>query len=130
MEDEEIMKYGVLGDDAATTPEKLEKYTGEIAWSYLEAHFKSGALLFVDPALELTEVGIALTTDEVEKVDDWKKAGDLVTPSQPHADFWAESNQHFKALVVSPFVLAQPVGPPSVGPPPVDTPASDADTTD
>ena len=112
MEDDEIMNYGVLGEDAATTPEKLDKYTGEIAWSYLEAHFNSGALLFVDPALELTEVGTALTNDELEKVAAWKKAGDLVTPSQPHADFWADSNQHFKALVVSPFVLAQPVEPP------------------
>jgi hypothetical protein len=125
MDDEEIMKYGVLGEDAATTPEKLEKYTGEIAWSYLKPHFESGALLFVDPALELTEVGIALTTDQVKKVDAWKKNGDLVTPSQPHADFWAESNQHFKALVVSPFVLAQPTASPAL-----DAEESDDTTTD
>lgn len=120
MEEEEIMKYGVLGEDEASTPEKLEKYTGEIAWSYLKAHYESGALLFVDAALELTEVGIALTEDQVEKVNAWKKAGDIVTPSQPHADHWEESNQHFKALVVSPFVLAQPV----------DAPESDTESTD
>ncbi len=115
MEDEETMNYGVLGEDTATTPEKLEKYTGEIAWSYLKAHFESGALLFVDASLELTEVGTALTEDRVEKVEAWKKAGDILTPSQPHADYWEESNQHFRALVVSPFVLAQPVDPETGG---------------
>jgi hypothetical protein len=108
------MKYGVLGEDAATTPEKLEKYTGEIAWSYLKPHFKNGSLLYIDSSLDLTEVGLALTGDEVEKVDAWKKAGDILTPSEPHAQHWEEHGQYFRALVVSPFVLAQPVAAPPV----------------
>jgi len=112
------MKYGVLGEDSATTPEKLEKYTGEIAWSYLKPHFENGALLYIDSSLDLTEVGLALTGDEVEKVDAWKKAGDLLTPSELHAQHWDESGQYFRALVVSPFVLAQPVEGPSEESPP------------
>lgn len=104
----ESMNYGILGKDAATPEDKLEKYTGEVSWSYLKPHFEAGALLFVDPSLDLVEVGKAVGNDEVERVKQWRSSGDLLTPSQPHADFWEESKVTFKAVVVSPFVLVQP----------------------
>jgi len=106
---EEVMEYGMLGEDTADTVEKLEKYTGEVDWKYLEKHYANGALLYVDPALEITEVGKALADDEADKVAAWKKSGDILQPSTPHAMYWEEAGQMFKALVVSPFVLAQPV---------------------
>ena len=103
------MEYGILGEDSATTADKLEKYTGEVGWDYLKPHFKTGALLYVDPSVSLTEAGEALAADDTEKVKAWKQNGDLVTPSQPHADFWEASDAKFRALVVSPFVLIQPI---------------------
>ncbi len=106
---EEILEYGMLGEDTADTVEKLEKYTGKVDWKYLEKHYASGALLYVDPSLEITEVGKALADDEADKVAVWKKSGDILQPSTPHAMYWEEANQTFKALVVSPFVLAQPI---------------------
>jgi len=105
----EEMNYGMLGEDEATTEEKLEKYMGTVDWTYLEPHYKSGALLYVDPELSLTEVGKALTEDDAESVKRWKERGDLVTPSTPHAFYWEESKARFQALVVSPFVLIQPL---------------------
>ena len=108
-EDDAPMEYGILGEDEATTAEKLEKYTGEIGWNYLKPHFKNGALLYVDSSIALSEAGEALAADDAEKVKAWKQRGDLVTPSQPHADYWEESGTTFRALVVSPFVLIQPV---------------------
>lgn len=107
--EDEVMRYGILGEDPSTTADKLEKYTGEVAWSYLKPHFETGALLYVDPSLDLTVVGEALANDAAETVRSWRQSGDLVTPSQPHADFWEESDSRFRALVVSPFVLIQPV---------------------
>ena len=98
------MEYGMLGGE---DPE-LEKYMGEVGWDYLEPHFKSGALLYVDPSLELKEVGEALVADDKAKVEGWLKGGDLLRPSQPHADHWASGGEQFRALVVSPFVLMQP----------------------
>ena len=106
---EEILNYGILGEDEATTEEKLEKYTGEVDWTYLEPHYRNGALLYVDPTLSLTEVGKALADDNAAKVQEWKERGDLVTPSTPHAFYWDESGATFRALVVSPFVLIQPI---------------------
>lgn len=110
MSDSEQMRYGMLGDDARSDDAKLEKYTGEVSWEYLKHHFESGALLYVDPSLDLAKVGQALTTDDSESVLGWKKSGDLVVPSEPHAAYWKESGLKFKALVVSPFVLIQPLG--------------------
>jgi hypothetical protein len=107
--DPEPMRYQMIGEDHSTTNEKLAKYTGEVDWSYLKPHYESQALVYVDPSLSLTEVGKAFTEDDAERVRSWQKAGDLVTPSQPHADYWASSEARFTALVVSPFVLIQPI---------------------
>ena len=105
----ENMSYGVLGDDAQTTPEKLEKYTGVVDWEYLKPHFDSGALLYVDTCLNITDVGQVLADDDKDKIEAWLKSGDLVKPSEPHAKWWSENPQEFTALVVSPFVLMQPL---------------------
>ena len=103
------LDYGLLGDDAASPLEKLEKYTGEVTWEYLRPHFTSGALVYVDPSLVLTEVGHAFSIDDADRVKEWRRAGELVTPSEPHAIYWEESGTRFRALVVSPFVLIQPL---------------------
>ena len=105
----ENMSYGMLGDDAQTTPEKLGKYTGVVDWEYLKPHFDSDALLYVDACLNITDVGQALADDDKDKIEAWLKSGDLVKPSEPHAKWWSENPQEFTALVVSPFVLMQPL---------------------
>ena len=103
------LQYGVLGEDTSTTSDKLDKYTGEVDWKYLEKHYEAGAMLYVDPSLDLVEVGKAISEDDADAVSAWKKSGDLVQPSAPHALFWEDANPKCLALVVSPFVLAQPI---------------------
>lgn len=98
----------MVGGDTQGTPEKLEKYTGVVDWQYLKPHFDAGVLIYVDPALSITEVGQALADDNKGKIQAWLKSGDLVKPSDPHAQWWQENPQSFTALVVSPFVLMQP----------------------
>ncbi|WP_227021590.1 DUF2288 domain-containing protein [Oceaniferula marina] len=105
----ESMNYGILGDDKQSTPERLEKYTGTVDWEYLQPHFDSGALIYVDPSLSLTEVGQALADDNKAAVETWLKSGDLVKPSELHVEWWKKNPETFNALVVSPFVLMQPV---------------------
>jgi len=104
----DAMNYGMVGDDAQSTPEKLEKYTGEVDWQYIKPHFESGALIYVDPTLSITVVGQALANDDSPKIQAWLKSGDLVKPSELHAQWWQENPEPFTALVVSPFVLIQP----------------------
>lgn len=108
MTDKNSLKYGILGNDTQSTTDKLEKYTGVVDWEYLKPHFKTGALIYVDPCLSITEVGQALSDDDTHKIQAWLKTGDLVKPSEPHAQWWQKNKESFIALVVSPFVLMQP----------------------
>jgi len=103
------LKYGIIGEDTASELEKLEKYSGEVSWDYLEKHFQSGALLYIDPSLDVIVVGKAFADDNATLITEWRKTGDIVQPSAPHALYWRESKLRFKALVVSPFVLIQPI---------------------
>jgi hypothetical protein len=103
------LNYGMLGEDHASTADKLAKYTGEVDWGYLRPHFESGVLFFVDPDLKLETVAESITADNKPQVDAWLKAGDLVKIEALHAAQWEETETQFRALVVSPFVLFQPL---------------------
>lgn len=105
----ENMNYAVVNSDEPTSQEQLEKYTGEVRWEYLKPHFETGNLVWVSPDLDLINVGKAFSDDESNRVASWKQQGLILIPSEPHAKFWEESSALFRALVVSPFVLMQPL---------------------
>ena len=46
---------------------------------------------------------------DAEAVKAWRSAGDIIQPGAAHAEYWEQSEAKFLALVVSPFVLIQPV---------------------
>lgn len=96
-------------EDRQSDLEKLEKYTGDVDWDYLRPHFESGALLYVDPSVELQAVGLALAKDDKPQIQQWLKSGDLVQPCELHAEHWQKSQARFNAMIVRPFVLAQPI---------------------
>ncbi|MFP6873343.1 MAG: DUF2288 family protein [Verrucomicrobiales bacterium] len=102
------MRYDMLGNQQPTEAEKLEKYTGTVDWDYLKSHFEQDALLYVDPSLQLAQVGNVIAGDDKVQVESWLKAGDLLQPGPPHSGHWESSQAKFTALVVSPFVLIQP----------------------
>ena len=105
----EKLNYNVLGDDQSSAGEKIAKYTGDVDWSYLKPHYKSGAMIYVDPELSLTEVAEAFTNDDKAQVQAWLKKADLVKPSHLHEDWWEHDQTRFTAVVITPFVLAQPL---------------------
>lgn len=106
-EEPEVMRYGMIGDDAMSDAEKLAKYTGDVSWDYLRPHFERGVVLWIDPLLDLQTVGEAIVADDKEKVQAWKANGDLIAPSDPHDDHWTKTEARFNALVVQPFVVIQ-----------------------
>ena len=89
------LNYGILGEDADSDLDKLEKYTGVVGWDYLEKHYQTGALLYVDPSLDIATVGKAISDDDTASVTAWKQSGDLIQPSFPHALLWEESKEKF-----------------------------------
>lgn len=96
-------------EDKLTQTEKLEKYSGEVDWSYLRPHFEAGNLIYVDPCLDLKVAGIAFTEDNQVQVQKWLKCGDLLQPCALHADHWKKEKTSFRAMIVRPFILAQPL---------------------
>lgn len=96
-------------EDPLTATEKLEKYSGPVDWCYLRPHFEAGNLVYVDPGLDLHAAGLAFTRDDRKQVRSWLKCGDLVQPCPLHAKHWEKENTQFTAMIVRPFILAQPV---------------------
>ena len=96
-------------EDSQSDLEKLEKYSGDVEWSYLKPHYGAGSLIYVDPSLDLKEAGIAFTNDDKDQVQAWLKSGDLVQPCDLHVEHWIQSKARFNAMIVRPFVLAQPI---------------------
>jgi hypothetical protein len=95
-------------EDAADIREKLAKEIGRVPWSYLAPHAATGSLFFVDPGLELDEVGAAIASNRTDLVQHWLKAGDLLKIEAIHAAQWEEDEIEFEALVVLPYVLCRP----------------------
>ena len=98
-------------EDTLSSLDKLKKYSGNVSWAYLAPHYKAGALLYVDPSIELQAVGLALTDDNAAQIQTWLRSGDLVKPCDLHCQHWEASKTEFQAMIVRPFVLAQAITP-------------------
>lgn len=96
-------------EDRMSDEEKLEKYCGDVDWSYLKPHYEAGVMIYVDPSLDLKTAGLAFTEDNKDQVQTWLKSGDLVKPCDLHVEHWQQTNTRFNAMIVRPFVLAQPI---------------------
>ncbi|WP_338684378.1 DUF2288 family protein [Haloferula helveola] len=110
MSEPDRMKYRILGEDQQSDEEKIAKYTGEVAWSYLKPHCERGVLIWVDPELDLKTVAKAFIDDQSEQVANWLGNGDLVKTGELHAAQWEGGDELFTAVVVTPFVLMQQLG--------------------
>ena len=94
---------------AADIREKLAAEVGEVPWSYLAPHARTGSLFFVDPELELADVGAAISANQADLIQHWLKSGDLLKIEAIHATQWEGGETMFETLVVLPFVLCRPV---------------------
>lgn len=106
---DEKLEYGMLGEDGSSDEEKIAKYTGDVDWSYLRPHFKTGNMIYVDSEMDLQEVAEAFVKDDKAQVQAWLKKADLVKPDTLHAEWWEHDQTRFTAVVITPFVLAQPL---------------------
>lgn len=77
-------------------------------WSWLSPHATRDALVVVDNQLDLVDVGYAIATDDVSKVNRWIAENLLAKPTAEQMASWLEAKQkRFKALIVQPYVLVQ-----------------------
>lgn len=88
--------------------DELEKMVDEAEWDWLIPHAQRDAIVLVDPALDLVDVGVAFANDHVSTVQEWIVAGKIQKPSQQQLSDWGqERSRRFNALIVQPYVLIQ-----------------------
>lgn len=77
-------------------------------WEWLRPHLERGALILVDPLLELAEVGGRVAADDLAQVQAWLASGVVSKPRLEQIEQWnQEPGCRFAMLVISPYVLIQ-----------------------
>ena len=89
---------------------KINLETSKIAWKELQRFFAGGKALMVSADLDLVDVAFQMSKDNVEQIQQWAMAGKLALVSDEQARVWIEADALVWAVVVSPWVLVQPVG--------------------
>ena len=85
---------------------QLIKDLAPMDWETLIPHAKRDAVIVVDGALDLVEVGVAIAEDNAAVVQNWLSELLLQKPSQEELNHWnAEPEKQFNTLIVQPFVL-------------------------
>jgi hypothetical protein len=94
-----------MNQEPSTLYAKLLGETASISWKELEPFFAKGALLWVDPTLDLIEVAQAVAENEAEKVAAWLADGKLEKLSATRALDLLERDPQLWAVVVSPWIM-------------------------
>lgn len=93
--------------------DRVQELAGQVdtaQWEWLRAHNERGALIVVDGMLELAQVGDRIAADDMTSVQAWLASGLLAKPTREQLVVWdAEPHTPFAMLVISPYVLIQPV---------------------
>ncbi|AMB85826.1 hypothetical protein AWM79_11130 [Pseudomonas agarici] len=94
-------------EQPSTLYAKLLGETAAIRWEELQPFFARGALLWVEPSLDLIAVAEAMAANQADKVAGWLAAGELAKVSETRAQDLFERDPDLWAVVVSPWVMTQ-----------------------
>jgi len=88
---------------------KVNQETSKIAWKDLQRFFAAGMALTVAEDLDLIEVAFQVSEDNAAQIRQWMAAGKFGKVSDEQAGVWFERDALLWAVVISPWVLVQPV---------------------
>lgn len=88
---------------------KLNLETAQMAWRDMQRYFASGVALYIAPGLDLVEVGYQISVDNVAQIQTWMQAGQFGKVSDEQAAAWVAADAMLWTVVVSPWVLVQPL---------------------
>lgn len=88
---------------------KLNLETAQMAWREMQRYFASGAALYVSPELDLVETAYQMSVDNAALIQQWMAAGQFGKVTDEQAKIWWDANAQLWVVVVSPWVLVQPV---------------------
>ena len=90
---------------------KLNLETAQMAWRDMQRYFASGAAIFVSPDLDLVEAGFQMSRDNAGQIQQWMVAAQFGKVTDEQARDWLDADAMLWVVVVSPWVLVQPVVP-------------------
>ena len=92
--------------DLSSLAAKFTEDLAEISWSDIKPHAQRDAVIVVDEALNMVDVGVAIASDQVDKVQHWIDEALVHKPSTEQLSLWnAEPATVFDTLIVQPYVL-------------------------
>lgn len=87
---------------------ELAEMVEPASWRWLIPHTQRDAVVVVNPALDLVDVGVAIATDNVTHVQRWIGEALIAKPSPEQLSDWGEqADKQLNALIVQPYVLVQ-----------------------
>lgn len=86
---------------------RLNAETAKLRWAELEPHYLRGAVIVVDPTLDLVHVARCVVADDKQAVAEWLENEQLQRAQQSHADDWRARDPQLWAVVTAPWVLVQ-----------------------
>ncbi|MDA0672189.1 MAG: DUF2288 domain-containing protein [Cyanobacteria bacterium] len=87
---------------------ELTNLVGPATWHNLLPHAARDNLVVVNAGLDLVEVGLALTADNVTAVQRWISEALISKPTAEQLQHWdRDRSRQFQALIVQPYVLIQ-----------------------
>lgn len=89
--------------------QELLSQTAKISWEELQRYFAAGSVIYVEPELDLIDVGIALIQDNKIAFSAWTNAKRVYPATDEQAQSWIEKPTILWASVVTPWVLVQPL---------------------
>lgn len=88
---------------------KLNLETAQMAWREMQRYFASGAALYVSPELDLVETAYQMSVDNAALIGQWMAAGQFGKVTDEQAKVWWDGEVQLWVVVVSPWVLVQPI---------------------
>ena len=88
---------------------KVNLETAQMPWREMQRYFASGAALFVSPDLDLVETAYQMSADNAALIGQWMADGQFGRVTDEQARTWWDADALLWAVVVSPWVLVQPV---------------------
>jgi hypothetical protein len=86
---------------------KLNSETARLPRKTLQRNFASGIRLYIDPELDLIEVGLRMHQDDAKAIEEGMNKGWIRPLSNEQARRWHKDDAELRACVLRPWVLLQ-----------------------
>lgn len=86
---------------------KIVSETARINWLELQKFYAAGAVITVQPTLDLVEVAFAFSRDDKTAVAGWLNNSSVARTNEQQAAQWYQNQTELWAVVISPWVLVQ-----------------------